>query len=238
MNNRVQPARINLFDDPVTITGTFLSVIAGLVSYLASEGDVVLGFVVGIQVEGLTLLIQLLLKQERRETRLGTSGELLATIESVDWLPEVIRSISADVARIEERYAHTVAPDAVRRVLDTCEAQLHNLARGHLYVDSYDPSLKLQLLARDASVLRTTSLQSSDLAWHLSEVGGLQADLLEGPGRRVGARLDDPAGVHLRRLVVGDAGARGAAAGGGGRGAARCPGGTASRAAPRHHHVR
>lgn len=85
--------------------------------------------------------------------------------------------------RIEERYAHTVAPDTVRRVLDTCEAQLHNLARGHLYVDSYDPSLKLQLLARDASVLRTTSLQSSDLAWHLSEVGRTywkaQVDALE-----------------------------------------------------------
>lgn len=167
----MRPTRINLLDDPITVTGTFLSVIAGLVSYLASEGDVVLGFVVGLQVQGLTLLVQLLLKQERRETRLGSSGELLASIESVDWLPGVMRSISADVARIEERYAHTVAPDAVRRVLDTGESQLHNLARGHLYVDSYDPSRKLQLLGRKASVLRTTSLQASDLAWHLSEVG-------------------------------------------------------------------
>jgi len=167
----VRPTRINLFDEPITVTGAFLSVVAGLVSYLASEGDVVLGFVVGLQVQGLTLLVQLLLKQERRETRLGSSGELLATIESVDWLPGVVRSISTDVARIEEHYGHTVAPDAVRRVLDTCEAQLHDLARGHLYVDSYDPSLKLQLLGREASVLRTTSLQASDLAWHLSEVG-------------------------------------------------------------------
>lgn len=170
-DERVRPTRINLFDDPITVTGTFLSVIAGLVSYLVSDNDAVLGFVVGIQVQALTLLVQPLLQQQRRETRPGASGALLGAIESVDWLPAVVRSISADVARVEQHYDHTVAPDAVRRVLDTCQTQLHELARGHLYVDSYDPSLKLELLCREASTLRTTSLEASDLAGHLSRSG-------------------------------------------------------------------
>jgi len=121
--------------------------------------------------KALTLLVQIVLKLEERDVQVGRSATLAARIEDVAWLPDRIESITSDIANIEERYARTVVPDALQRVLDGFEAQLHELERGHLYVDSYDPGIKIELLKQAPSIMRTTSLQGQDLEWHLSETG-------------------------------------------------------------------
>jgi hypothetical protein len=79
--------------------------------------------------------------------------------------------IASDIANIEERYARTVVPDALQRVLDAFEAQLHELESGHLYVDSHDPGIEMDLLKQTPSIMRTTSLQGQDLEWHLPDTG-------------------------------------------------------------------
>ncbi len=163
--------RLRPFLEPVTIVGTLLSVLAGLVSFVSGDNDVVLGVVVGLSVQAVTLLVQIILRIEANVARIGRSGTLLATIESVPWLPDRVDNFCTDIATIEEKYPNTLVPGALQRVLDSLEVRLNELERGHLYVDSYDPGLKVELLKQSPSILRTTSLQPQDLEWYLSDVG-------------------------------------------------------------------
>ena len=73
--------------------------------------------------------------------------------------------------KVHQRYGSTIAPIAAKRVLALAERELRQLESGVLYVDCYDPSLKLQLLSGPPSTLRAMSVQDHDLPWHLSEVG-------------------------------------------------------------------
>ena len=117
----------------------------------------VLGVVVGL-VQAIALLVQIIATGgECRQAR--CSGTLLAKIESVPWLPNRVDIFCTDIATIEEKYPNTLVPRALQRVLDGLEVRLNELERGHLYVDSYDPGLKLELMKQSPSILRTTSLQ-------------------------------------------------------------------------------
>jgi hypothetical protein len=157
--------------DPVLIPGTLLSVVAGLISYLAGGRDIVLGVAIGLQVEALTLLVQLLVLINDKQTMIGRSGNLISRIESVPWLPAVLDRMAADIIKVEAQYQDTVASISLRRLLSSTEQQLRDLARGHLFVDCYDPSIKLELLKGQVSTLRAMSVAHHDLAWHLSDVG-------------------------------------------------------------------
>jgi hypothetical protein len=167
----VDGGRLRPFLEPVTVVGTLLSILAGLVSFISGDSDVVLGVVVGLSVQAIALLVQIILRLEANVARLGRSGALLAKIESVPWLPDRVDIFCTDIATIEEKYPNTLVPGALQRVLDGLEVRLNELERGHLYVDSYDPGLKLELLKQSPSILRTTSLQPQDLVWHRSDVG-------------------------------------------------------------------
>ena len=167
----VDGGRLRPFLEPVTVVGTLLSILAGLVSFISGDSDVVLGVVVGLSVQAIALLVQIILRLEANVARLGRSGALLAKIESVPWLPDRVDIFCTDIATIEEKYPNTLVPGALQRVLDGLEVRLNELERGHLYVDSYDPGLKLELMKQSPSILRTTSLQPQDLVWHRSDVG-------------------------------------------------------------------
>jgi hypothetical protein len=140
-----------------------------------------------LSVQAITLLVQIILRLEANVARIGRSGTLLAKIESVPWLPDRVDNFCTDIGTIEDKYPNTLVPGALQRVLDVLEVRLNELERGHLYVDSYDPGLKLELLKQSPSMLRTTILQPQDLGWHRSDVGrrywAMQLDALARGGR-------------------------------------------------------
>lgn len=130
-----------------------------------------LSIIVGIQAQILTFALDFVIRLEDKRVALGRSGQLIARIEETPWLPAVVERYCEYIEMAETRFADTIVPNAVREQLSACEAKLHDLARGHLYVDSNDAGVKLELLQRPAGRLRTTSVQENDLPWHLSEVG-------------------------------------------------------------------
>jgi hypothetical protein len=157
--------------DPVLLIGTSVSIAAGIVSYFAGQRDIVLSVAVGFEALAITLILDMLLRFEEQRERVGKSGRLVAKIESVSWLPTVFERLADDISAAELSFGDTIIPIAVRQLLDAYGTQLADLARGHLIVDSYDATIKLDLLTQETGLLRTTSLQSNDLQWHLSEVG-------------------------------------------------------------------
>ena len=126
------------------MVGTLLSILAGLVSFISGDSDVVLGVVVGLSVQAIALLVQIILRLEGNVARLGRSGALLAKIESVPWLPDRV-----DIF-------------CTKRRDDRGEVPEHAGA---------GCGLKLELMKQSPSILRTTSLQPQDLVWHRSDVG-------------------------------------------------------------------
>jgi hypothetical protein len=157
--------------NPVIIIGAVLAVCSGLVSYFASNENVALGVVIGLQVQLLAVAVEMLLTQKSAELAAGRLAKLVAGAESVEWLPAVLERICQHAITVDSQYRNTIAPEAAKRLLGATDRELRELAGGVLYVDCYDPSLKLQLLRAPASILRTMSVQSHDLRWHLSDVG-------------------------------------------------------------------
>ncbi len=157
--------------NPVVIIGSFLALASGLVSYVAGGDNLVLGVVVGLQVQILTLAVEILLTVKAREIAIGRLAHLVAGAESVGWLSEVLARICEATVAVHAKYRGTIAPDAAKRLLSATDRELKELAGGVMYVDCYDPSIKLQLLGGPSSILRTMSVQSHDLHWHLSDVG-------------------------------------------------------------------
>ena len=72
--------RLRPFLEPVTVVGTLLSILAGLVSFISGDSDVVLGVVVGLSVQAIALLVQIILRLEANVARLGRSGALLEAV--------------------------------------------------------------------------------------------------------------------------------------------------------------
>jgi hypothetical protein len=157
--------------NPVVIIGSFLAIASGIVSYFAGGDNLVLGVVVGLQVQILTLAVEILLTVKAREIAAGRLAHLVAGAESVGWLSDILARICEAAVAVHDKYRGTIAPDAARRLLSTTDRDLKELAGGVMYVDCFDLSIKLQLLGGPPSILRTMSVQSHDLRWHLSDVG-------------------------------------------------------------------
>jgi hypothetical protein len=155
----------------VLLGGTILAIVAGLLSYIGAGKDIVLSTVVGLQVEAMTLLVETLLTISRRQQLAGRAARLMERLEAIPELEIQFDEMSKHLFSIRERYKGTIAPAEAFRLISECQSQIRDLSIGHLFRDSYDPTLKMQLLSQKPGILRTTSLQTHDLAWQRSEVG-------------------------------------------------------------------
>jgi len=157
--------------NPVVSIGSILAVGSGLVSYFAGENNIIFGVLIGLQVQILTLATEIIITLKDKAIIAGRLARLLDDVETVPWMPQVLMRICDAAVKVHQRYGSTIAPIAAKRVLALAERELRQLESGFLYVDCYDPSLKLQLLGGPPSTLRAMSVQDHDLSWHLSEVG-------------------------------------------------------------------
>ncbi len=157
--------------NPVVVIGSCLAVASGLLSYFATGRDLVLGVLVGINVQTLTIATEVLITIKTRDAKAGAIGKIMDQVEAISWMPKILAEICDSVTMIESRYNDTIAPTTIEKKFKSLQRELVQLVSGVFEVQCYDPKIKLDLLAGKASTLRTMSVQSHDLKWHLSPVG-------------------------------------------------------------------
>lgn len=158
-------------DNPVLILGTFLAFATGLLFYLRSDLSTALAVVAGLQVTLLTMQIETLLRRHREELAETRQARLIANLERLEWLPELMDRITSSIWRVDQAFPGTQIIAAARSYLERCANDLKELERGHLRIEWEDIDLVLAQTRASTKTLRATSVQAVDLTWWLSRPG-------------------------------------------------------------------
>ncbi|MCG5216286.1 hypothetical protein [Streptosporangium sp. KLBMP 9127] len=157
--------------DPVLIIGTSLSIVLAVIFYVREDAAQALGTVAGLIGGVITLQIQTLLREQRRidhETRVGA---MVATIEKIAWLSDLMEPMLRAAKHVEREFKDTPAEAACRAAFEECLRTLADLERGHFRAPYGDNSVFHGLITNSRRSMCVTSVPSVDLDWWLEPVG-------------------------------------------------------------------
>jgi hypothetical protein len=163
--------RRRILEDPVLISGLVLSLGTAVLFYFRTDVKTALPVVAGLQVSLITLQIQTLLQQGRKQAVETRQQRLIANMERLEWMPEVLDKITTSIWRVDQTFPGTQIISAARSYLERCANDLKDLERGHLKVEWEDIDLVLAQTRSAQRDLRATSVQGVDLSWWLSRPG-------------------------------------------------------------------
>jgi hypothetical protein len=169
MNKPTRKSSVGL--DPVLITGTITSIGLAIVFYIHQDAAEALGVVAGLIGGVITLQIQTLLREQRRiehETRVGT---MMATIDKIAWMPDLMDPMLRAARHVEQEFKGTPAEDACRAAFEQCLGTLADLQRGHFRAPYGDNGMFLRLIESSERTMCVTSVPSVDLTWWYAPVG-------------------------------------------------------------------
>ncbi|GAA1397355.1 hypothetical protein ACFQZ4_20210 [Catellatospora coxensis] len=150
-----------------TTLGVFVS--AGLSTFFYLKTDVSTGIATLAGLTGITVALQLelLLKSKKAEVEEVRRNRIVAGIEQVSWLPEVLDGMLRHLRQIETAYGNTEVVVLARKAFDDCGYLLTDLQRG-LYVPRDGESankLMRELTAAAQTSLRATTSDSELDFW-------------------------------------------------------------------------
>ncbi|MEV4565365.1 hypothetical protein AB0K12_16500 [Nonomuraea sp. NPDC049419] len=179
--------------DPVLVIGTALSVLLGVIFYVREDTAQGLGMVAGLIGGVITLQVQTLLREKRRIDHETRVGQMVATIEKIPWLPDLMVPMLRAAKHVEREYAGTPAADACRVAFEDCLRTLADLERGHFRTPYGDNAVFQRLIDQTKATMCATSVPSVDLTWWREPVGRQYWQ----------AQLDALArGVTIRRVFI------------------------------------
>ncbi|PRX64713.1 hypothetical protein B0I32_10874 [Nonomuraea fuscirosea] len=179
--------------DPVLIIGTALSVLLGVIFYVREDTAQGLALVAGLIGGVITLQVQTLLREKRRVDHETKVGQMVATIEKIPWLPDLMLPMLRAAKHVEREYAATPAVDACRAAFEDCLRTLADLERGHFRSTYGDNAVFQRLIGQTKHTMCATSVPSVDLDWWNEPVGRQYWQ----------AQLDALArGVTIRRVFI------------------------------------
>ncbi|MFC8529808.1 hypothetical protein [Nocardia sp. NPDC057227] len=153
-----------------TIIGSFISVIAGIVSYLAGvPADT--SFIASLVGVGLSLQAEILVRNAKFRQAFADIGEITSTAlrypEHAMNVVKILRSIDhlADVSA-RDRVPNTIADPVFRaraeRILGKCRDDLESLARGTFRATQYELTILIDAISRSARYVKAVSIQDVD----------------------------------------------------------------------------
>ena len=157
--------------DPVLIIGTVISVALGVIFYLRQDLAPALATVAGLLGVVITLQIQAMLQERRNAAQQSRVGSMIATIEEIPWLPEVMEPALRAVRHVQHEFDGTPAVNVCRDAFDRCLRTLVDLERGHFSTPYGDNELFLSLIKNTRRTMCCTSVPAVDLDWWLQPVG-------------------------------------------------------------------
>lgn len=125
----------------------------------------------GLQATLITLQVQTLLKHSREQTIETRQLRLIANMEKLEWMPEVVDRLTTSIWRVDQAFPDTQIIAAARSYLERTANDLKELERGHLRIEWEDIDLVLAQTAAAKRSLHATSVQGVDLKWWLSRPG-------------------------------------------------------------------
>jgi hypothetical protein len=130
-----------------------------------------LAVVAGLQITLMTLQVQLLLQRNRENLAATRQSRLVAAIEKLEWMPEMLDRITSSILKVDQSFPGTQIVAAGRSYLERCANDLKELERGHLRIEWEDIDLVLAQTNASRETVRATSVQSVDLSFWLSRAG-------------------------------------------------------------------
>lgn len=130
-----------------------------------------IGLVISAQIDSQIRTAEVKSVLDDKFGQLKVGHDLLSAIATRDKLSDQYLRIIKAGNIVTSKYAKTIVDaECRRRVTDICE-DVEHLAKGVLFVDSFDASLKISLLATPRLQLFTTSLSRSDIDFYSDHDG-------------------------------------------------------------------
>jgi hypothetical protein len=155
----------------VLMVGLVLAVGTGIVFYFLTSVQSILAFVAGLQVTLLTVQIESILHERRREADQSRQDRIVRDINAIDWMPAVVENIVSSSTLVAQRYPGTMIALQNRRLLESSASELAHFEHGHIWFDYEHVGPLLENASRAQASIRSTSLQEVDLEWWLSPLG-------------------------------------------------------------------
>jgi hypothetical protein len=157
--------------DPVLVIGTLVSVALGVLFYLRQDLAPALATVAGVLGLVITLQVQAMLQDRRDAEHQSRVGSMIAAIEEIPWLPDVMEPALQAARHVEHEFEGTPAVNICREAFDRCLGTLVDLDRGHFSTPYGDRGLFLSLIKNTRRMMCATSVPAVDFDWWLEPAG-------------------------------------------------------------------
>jgi hypothetical protein len=144
--------------DPVLIIGTLISVALGVIFYLRQDLAPALATVAGLLGVVITLQVQAMLQDRRNAEHQSRVGSMIAAIEEIPWLPDVMEPALRAAKHVQREFEGTPAVNVCREAFDRCLGTLVDLERGHFSTPYGDNALFLSLIKNTMRTMCGTSV--------------------------------------------------------------------------------
>jgi hypothetical protein len=176
-----------------TVLGIAISVALGAFFYFKTDQQAAFATFAGLLGVTITLQLELLL-QNRRIADEELQRETMSTqIESLPWLPPLLRQSLTALHAIESTYAGTVAADLARKRYERHVAGLRDLQRGFLLETRVEDHGLLQELTKTVQHSLIATTNEEDFLWWSSVAGQTYLKLQAAAIQR---------GVRIERIFI------------------------------------